>query len=194
MAESPAPRRAATWRPLLRALHRDAGYLVVGLTVIYALSGLAVNHVADWDPNFHNAREVHQVTIDRSASDEAQARDVLRALSIRETPREIYRRTPALFDIVLDHRTLHVHSDTGRVVDDGQKPRFLLRVANWLHLNRGKRAWTYVADAYAITLLGLALSGMFMLAGRKGILGRGAVFVAIGIAVPMLYVTCSGGP
>jgi hypothetical protein len=175
-------------------LHRDAGYLVVGLTTIYALSGLAVKPISDWDPHFRNAREVRQVAIDRNASDEAQARDVLRALAITETPREIYRRTPTLFDIALEHRTLHVHSDTGRVVDDGQKPRFLLRVANWLHLNRGKKAWTYVADAYAITLLGLALTGMFMLAGKKGILGRGAVFVAIGIAVPLLYVTFSGGP
>ena len=191
---SPNPRRAATWRPALRALHRDAGYLVVGLTVVYALSGLAVNHVADWDPNFTNGRTTRTVSIDRTASDAEQTRAVLAALDVRESPREIYRRSPTLLDITLEHRTLHVHTDTGRVIDDGQKPRFLLRVANWLHLNRGKRAWTLVADTYAITLLALALSGMFMLAGKKGILGRGAVLVAIGIAVPVLYVTCSGGP
>ena len=29
--------------------------------------------------------------------------------------------------------------------------RFFLRVANWLHYNRGKKAWTYVADVYAVT-------------------------------------------
>ena len=39
---------------MLRALHRDFGYIAVGLTFIYALSGLAVNHIADWDPNFEN--------------------------------------------------------------------------------------------------------------------------------------------
>ena len=81
---------------------------------------------------------------------------------------------------------------TGHVLDEGQKPRFILRVANWLHLNRGKKAWTYFADAYAAGLLVLALSGMFMIAGRKGILGRGAVLVALGIAVPVLYVTLAG--
>src|SRR5256885_9515808 len=41
------------WRAWLRAIHRDIGYLAVGFTVIYALSGIAMNHIDDWDPNFH---------------------------------------------------------------------------------------------------------------------------------------------
>jgi hypothetical protein len=40
------------WRGWLRAVHRDFGYVAVGFTIIYALSGLAINHIADWDPNF----------------------------------------------------------------------------------------------------------------------------------------------
>jgi hypothetical protein len=70
----------------------------------------------------------------------------------------------------------------------------LLRVANWLHLNRGKKAWTYVADGYAAFLLILAGTGLFMLPGRKGLIGRGGLLVALGVAVPVLYVTLSGGP
>ena len=93
---------------------------------------------------------------------------------------------------LLHKRTLHANTATGRVVDEGQEPRFILRVANWLHLNRGKKAWTYVADAYAGGLLFLALSGMFMIAGKKGLLGRGAVLVGLGIMVPVLYVTFAG--
>ena len=87
-----------------------------------------------------------------------------------------------------------VHTVSGAVLEDGQRPRFLLRVANWLHLNRGKQAWTYVADGYAVFLLFLAASGLFMLPGRKGLVGRGGIFVALGVAVPVLYVTLSGGP
>ena len=67
-------------------------------------------------------------------------------------------------------------------------------MANWLHLNRGKKAWTYFADAYAAGLLFLAISGLFMIPGKKGLFGRGAVFLAIGIAVPVLYVTLSNAP
>ena len=31
------------WRGWLRAIHRDLGYLAIGLTVIYAVSGLAIS-------------------------------------------------------------------------------------------------------------------------------------------------------
>ena len=35
-----------------RVIHRDLGYLAVGLTLIYAISGFVVNHVQDWNPNY----------------------------------------------------------------------------------------------------------------------------------------------
>ena len=40
------------WRKLIIATHRDVGYLLAGMTVIYAISGVAVNHVDDWNPNY----------------------------------------------------------------------------------------------------------------------------------------------
>jgi hypothetical protein len=54
--------------------------------------------------------------------------------------------------------------------------------------NRGKRAWTYVVDAYAVLLLGLAVSGLFMIPGRKGFWGRGLLLVTVGVLIPTLYV------
>jgi hypothetical protein len=61
-------------------------------------------------------------------------------------------------------------------------------------LNRGKKAWKYVADGYAVFLLFLAASGLFMIPGRKGIMGRGAILALLGALVPVLYVVLSGGP
>lgn len=180
-------------RGALRALHRDAGYLAVGLTFVYALSGLAVNHVEDWDPNFTQVRSEHQITLPHQASDDRVAEVVLQELGIHEAPVGIYRSSPDRLEITLEQSTVYVSSD-GHVLRDGQSPRFLLRAANWLHLNRGKKAWTYVADAYAIALLFLALSGLFMIPGRKGVFGRGAALVLTGVAVPVLYVWLSGGP
>ena len=182
------------WRPWLRAIHRDAGYLVVGLTVVYALSGIAVNHIADWDPNFVQIERSHQLEAPIAGDDRAATERVLAALGIDEIPKEIYRATEAELEVTLDHRTLHVDLQSGRVQEEGQKPRFLLRAANGLHLNRGKKAWSYVADGYAMLLLYLAISGMFMLPGRRGILGRGGLFVLVGVMTPVLYVVLSGGP
>jgi hypothetical protein len=178
-------------RPLLRALHRDAGYLGVGLTVVYAVSGIAVNHIADWDPSFQSYEHTHQLKGKLAGDDDAIARSVLAQLQIDGTPREVYRESDDQLDITFDDRTLHVTPSTGEVLEQGQEPRFFLRAANYLHLNRGKRAWSYIADAYAALLLFLAFSGMCMLAGRKGFWGRGIVLVTLGAAVPIAYVTLS---
>ncbi|MCB9755538.1 MAG: PepSY-associated TM helix domain-containing protein [Myxococcales bacterium] len=192
--QSPGPRKRLRWRPWLRALHRDAGYLAVGLTVVYALSGLAVNHIGDWDPNFNNFERAHQVDAPLPEDDAAAAAAVLAALDIRERPSEVYPSDADELTILIDHRSLYVTRSTGAVTEVGQRPRLLLRVSNWLHLNRGKRAWTYIADGYAVFLLFLAVSGVFMLPGKKGIRRRGAILVLLGAAVPVLYVTLSGGP
>ncbi len=125
------------------------------------------------------------------ADQDATVAAVLSALEIEEIPVEVYEPSETELDVVLDRRTLHVDLASGEVFEEGQEPRFLLRAANWLHLNRGKAAWTYVADGFAVLLLFLATSGLFMLPGRKGLLGRGGVLVLIGAAVPVLYVLLS---
>lgn len=195
MAEgAPEPRRRFSLRGLLRTVHRDAGNLAVGLTLVYAASGLAVNHIADWDPNFKSHQSTHELGGPLEGEDQAVAERVLQKLGIPDKPSDVYRAAPNQLEITLDRRTLHVDTQTGKVLDEGEQPRFFLRLANWLHLNRGKKAWTYVADGYAVLLLLLAFSGMFMLPGRKGLLGRGGIFVLVGAAVPIAYVVLSGGP
>jgi uncharacterized protein len=195
MADEPAPRKKkALWRPWVRAIHRDIGYVAVGLTFIYALSGLAVNHITDFrdgDPSFRTYSR--SVEVGKLEGDDAAIAEALRKrFGIRATPREVYRASPDQLDVLFDKRSLHLDTSKGVVVDEGQEPRFLLRIANWLHLNRGKKAWTYAADAYAAALLFLATSGIFMIAGKKGFFGRGVVLVTVGILIPVLYVQFLG--
>jgi hypothetical protein len=196
MADGHPEKKAARfpWRAWLRAFHRDIGNLAVGLTLVYALSGLAVNHIADWEPSFTSYQEPHELGGPIAGSDDEAAAAVLARLGVPGPPRDVYRAAPDDLQLVFDKRTLHVNTVTGHVVDEGQKPRFFLRVANWLHLNRGKKAWTYVADAYAAGLIFLALSGIFLNPGRKGLFGRGGILVVVGAAIPIAYVVLSGGP
>ena len=183
------------WRGWLRAIHRDLGYLAVGLTVIYALSGLAINHIGTtgWDPNYQTyerARQIEPIGLD--VPDDVALAKAQAALGVGP-PRSWYRAGDEL-RLEYDYKQFVVIGDTGTVIEQGRKARFFLRVANWLHYNRGKRAWTYVADAYALLLLYLAASGLFMIKGKKGLRWRGAALATAGISVPILYVVWSGGP
>ena len=194
MADAGREGRRFRWRLWLRAIHRDLGYFCVGLTFVYAFSGLAVNHIADWEPNFRQIKREGQLPLPLPASDEQLAEVAARSLGLQTPVRESYRTDEQTLQVVLDRSTLSIDTSSGRVHEDSQEPRFFLRAANWLHLNRGKKAWTYIADAYATGLLVLSLTGLWMFPGRKGLLGRAGLIAMAGALVPALYVTLSGGP
>jgi hypothetical protein len=194
MPDPPRDGRRFRWRLLLRAIHRDLGYFCVGLTFVYALSGLAVNHIADWEPNFRQINREAQLPLPLPDSDQQLAELAAGSLDVRAPIRESYRTDEQTLQVVFDRSTLRIDTHSGRVREDAQEPRFFLRAANWLHLNRGKKAWTYIADAYATGLLVLSLTGLWMFPGRKGLLGRAGLIAMAGALVPALYVTLSGGP
>jgi hypothetical protein len=181
------------WRRLLRATHRDVGYALVGLTFVYAISGLAVNHIEDWEPNYTEFERTVRLDTPVPEDDVAAVAALKSRLEIDADPIDVFRTDDEL-EVLFDGRELIVDLQDQTVLDRGRESRFFLRVANWLHLNRGKKAWTLVADSYAVLLLFLATSGMFMLPGKRGLRGRGALFVALGVAIPVLYVVLSGGP
>ncbi|APR82214.1 Hypothetical protein A7982_07563 [Minicystis rosea] len=193
-AAAPAKKARLSFRGLSRAIHRDLGHLAVGLTVVYAASGLAVNHIADWEPSFASYQETRELGGPIAGNDDEAAVAVRARLGIADAPRDVYRAAPDDLQLVYDKRTLHVNTQTGRVLDEGQRPRFFLRAANWLHLNRGKKAWTYVADFYAAGLLLLALTGIVLNTGRRGLFGRGGILILVGAGIPVAYVALSGGP
>ncbi len=48
--------RGIPWRRWSIALHRDERYVAAALTIAYSISGIAVNHIADWNPNYLKGR------------------------------------------------------------------------------------------------------------------------------------------
>jgi len=180
------------WRGWLRAIHRDFGYVAVGFTIIYALSGLAINHIKDWDPSFTSSERTVPIAPITDELSDADAVARVTAAAGTGKPDDIYRAGDELRLSYGDGTK--VTAIGGEVTVQARSPRFFLRIANWLHYNRGKRAWTYVADIYACMLLYLAVSGLFMIKGRLGLRWRGLILVSAGIAVPLTYVVLSGGP
>lgn len=182
------------WRGWLRAVHRDFGYLAVGFTIIYAVSGLAINHIADWDPNFTSSEKTLTIApISADLPDDAAVKLVTDAAGTG-TPDDVFRAGDEIRLSYSSGAQVTAIGDTGQITVQAREPRFFLRVANWLHYNRGKAAWTYMADVYAIMLLYLAISGIFMIKGRLGLRWRGAILISLGVAVPLGYVVLSGGP
>ncbi|MEE9311274.1 MAG: PepSY-associated TM helix domain-containing protein [Planctomycetota bacterium] len=263
------PKPKSNWRLKLRGVHRDAGFLVVGFTLIYALSGLAVNHVNDWNPSFSAYSRVVEISRPLPEDDDSAVSVIVEALELDSEPDRVYVRRDIIerIEVTLKDRVIEIRPDEGdfgvvltgqepetvydlpkdlpkdpwtaasvvvkslklsiegmkvetvkypvrdleltwkhrqvrvqdyqtgaHAVEEGEKARPVLRVLNWLHLNRGKKAWVWFADSYAIILLFLAISGTLMVPGKKGLIGRGGVFLLIGLAVPVLYLVIWGRP
>jgi len=183
------------YRVWLRAIHRDVGYLVVGLTFIYALSGIAINHLGSWDPNFKRVAKTRNLEGPFPEDEEALVTEIISKLKLSEDEVQAsFYDSDTIFELALVDGSARLNIKTGVIKIIGKESRFFLRVANWLHYNRGKATWTYIADAYAVLLLYLAISGAFILKGRKGIVGRGAILIFIGAAVPIVYVQLTSGP
>lgn len=197
---SPAARRHGTvatirkrWRAWLRTIHRDVGYLAVGFTVIYALSGIAMNHIDDWDPNFHATEVTRTITpIPDEVSDAEAARRIALAAGVTGKPDDVYRAGDEVRLSYPDGTKLTAIGDT--LTAQTRRDRMFFRIADWLHATRGKQAWKFIADAYAVLLLYLAVSGVFMIKGRLGLRWRGAALIALGLTAPIGYIVISGGP
>lgn len=201
------------WRPTLVVLHRDIGFLCVGLTLAYAISGIAVNHAHHWNYNRSEREErraigtpaelIDGLSPDRRAAIVADStvltRDEEMALVARigektgrgSTPRNVFWRGPdhiSLFYGAGDGDTVDYHPRSGALTHVVRKDRWLLRDLNFLHLNEGRGVWTYIADTYAAMLLFLAISGAIVVKGRRGLKGRGGLLLAVGFLVPVVVV------
>ena len=168
-------------------LHRDVGYLCVALTVIYAVSGIAVNHVHQWNPNYKIERVARAIAPIPPGERDAMVAAALDRLDLTEVPRESFRPNPSTLQLFFDGWSVEIDTVAGRAVSERPRDRPFLRDFNFLHLNHPKRLWTYVADLYAASLLLLSITGVFMLRGRKGLAGRGKWLVAAGLALPLAF-------
>jgi uncharacterized protein len=179
----------STVRKWLKILHRDIGYLAAGLTVIYAISGVAVNHVADWNPNYSIEKSTTSITPPehKEYDPELTTAHVLREIGEDAIVKSTFRPDPNTLQIFAEGNTISVNLQDWTVNQEKVKSRTVIRETNFLHLNAPKKVWTYVADLYAVALAFLAISGLFMIKGKKGITGRGAWLTLAGIIIPLFF-------
>jgi len=187
MNDAQSPRRRINWRRINNVLHRDLGYFCVALTVVYAVSGIAVNHLHDWNPNYKVKQVRHEFEPIPVSDRATMVAEAVERIGLPQ-PREAFRPSPGVIQLFYDGWTVEVFATEGVALEERTRERFLLRDFNYLHLNHPKGLWTWAADVYAALLLLLAITGMFVLRGRKGLTGRGKWFVAAGLVVPLLFV------
>lgn len=177
------------WRKINNVLHRDVGYFFVGMTIIYSLSGIALNHIDDWDPNY--IIENRQVLVDPNllhrSMNAVEIEQIVADLGVDKRIKKHYYPNPHNLKIFLHGGSLTINLASGKGFLETVDRRPVFYEVNYLHYNHTKFLWTWFSDLFAVGLTLLAITGLFVLRGKNGLRRRGVWFVLVGILIPLVF-------
>jgi uncharacterized protein len=176
------------WRKWNRAIHRDLGYFFAAMSVIYGLSGIALNHLDDWNPSYFLYTK--DIKAEQLASEnvfsKADALRVLESFNLEKDYRKFYFRDGKL-RIIIKGGSVEVDPGSGNGYIEQLRRRPIFYEVNFLHYNRPRALWTWFSDIFAGAMVVLAITGLFILKGKNGITRRGAWLTAAGLIVPLVF-------
>lgn len=172
------------WRKWNRIIHRDFGYFFFGMTIIYALSGIALNHIADWNPSY----EITQKDVEWEVGITTDKENVMKFLEKygeSDNYKKHYLPESLRLKIFLKSGSVLLDLKTGKGKIEKLERRPIFYEVNFLHYNP-KRLWTWFSDTFCAGLIIISISGLFIIKGKKGISGRGAWLTVIGVIIPLV--------
>lgn len=182
--------KGALFRKWSRIIHRDLSFFFAGMILIYAISGLVMNHRDSINPHHKVTRKEFRVKEDLSDKkkvNEEVIMALLKPLDEAGNLTKYYYPKPDVIKVFLKGgSSLVVHTKTGEAVYERLERRPLLSPMVKLHFNPGQW-WTWFADIFAVCLMLITLSGLVMVKGSKGLWGRGGIELALGILIPLLF-------
>jgi len=179
------------WRKQNRWLHRELGYLFFGMAIIYGVSGIALNHgvARHWDPGiiarsetFHFRAPIPKTEVDREIINE-----LLELCDEKDNYKQYFFPTDEYLMIYLKGGHIDLELASGNVKLTKVRNRPVFKEVNYLHYNKPKKLWTWFSDLFALSMIMLAISGIIMVRGKKGIKGKNAILLAVGILIPLLF-------
>jgi len=176
-------------RKSLRSLHRDFGYLVVGITFIYTVSGIALNHRTDWNPHYTLVSE--DLTLPPTSQTDF-SKDEINTLLRKFNNQAVYKKHFVTRNnevkIFVEEGTVMYSPEQGKVELELLKKRPFFFQINKIHLAQTGQLWIWISDIMAAFLLFVAISGLFLLKGKFGLKGRGLWLTAMGIVIPLAII------
>ena len=170
--------KGTAFRKWSRIIHRDLSFFFAGMILIYAISGIVMNHRDSINPHY---------TVTRT---EKMILTLLEPLGEAGNFTKYYYPEPDLIKVFLKGgSSLVINTRTKDAVYEGVKRRPLISSMVQLHFNPGKW-WTWFADAFAVCLIIITVSGIVMIKGPKGLWGRGGIELVAGILIPILFLAC----
>lgn len=171
-----------------RVIHRDFGYFFFGTTLIYCISGIALNHLKDWNPSYIIRKENYSFPqyIDRKEFSDTDIETILKTVGKSGDYKNHYFPKTSVVRIFVEGGSLEIDLKTGEGYLETVTRRPFFYQVNYLHYNPGKW-WLVFSDIFAGALMLIAITGLFIIKGKNSITGRGLWLTLAGILVPIIF-------
>lgn len=170
-------------------LHRYLGFFFVGAILVYAISGIALNHRDIWNPNYIiNKREVKlNFPSDTALINKEMIKKSLENNNIdNEFLAYNYQGNDTLKLFLKNGTVVYNLKNNSGTLETAERRPFFSQL-NFLHFGK-KLAWKIFSDFFALSLIYLAVSG-FYVRGRKDLTNKYTwITVALGIIIPIIYI------
>ena len=175
-------------RKLLRILHRDFGYFIVGMTIVYALSGIYLNHRHDFNPDYKIFITDFKVELPaKSGLTDNDIKNVLYSVNDEVVYKKHYVNNKGLIKIFIENGEAVIDPLNGKGTMQYLQRRPFIFSINMLHRANLGTLWKWVSDLMAVILIFVAVSGLFILKGKRGFNRWGWWFMVAGIVVPLVF-------
>ena len=159
----------------MRSLHRDLGYFVLGITIIYAMSGIILIYR---DTNFLKSEK----TIEKQLAPNLQASELGKAMQKRGF--EVLKSEGYL--IYFQNGTYNKTTGVAKYADKTLPP-FIEKINN-LHKASSKDLSHLLSTIFGFILLFLAVSSFWMFKPKSKQFRRGILFAGAGLVFTLILI------
>ena len=170
-----------------RSLHRDIAYFYVGLIIAFSFSGILLNHRRDWNPEKYTY-ESKKVEVGLPENVELIDKAVIEGFSkdwdvvydghrVRDGQLRVFYKDNAVLDVA-----------TATGVGQLEYKRVTPFVGQTIKLHKDtNKAWIWYSDIFGIAMLVIAITGMFISAGKNTFWKRGWKLALTGLLFPLIF-------
>lgn len=176
-----------------RVIHRDLSFFFSGVILVYAISGILLNHKRNFNSNYSIKQHTFNLPTPYplKANDFSEKRvkeELLTPFGETKNYTKHYFPDENTMKVFLKGgSSMVVNMQTGEGLYESVKKRPVFSSLNRLHYNPN-RWWTIFSDVFAVSLILITLTGLIMNKGKKGIMGRGGIELILGIVIPLLFI------
>ncbi len=154
-----------------------------------------MNHkvTKDWNPEYviNNYTFTSKIDVNQETITEEKIILFLKEIGEEHNLKKYYYSDSKTLKIFLKggYIVYSLNSNEGEIETSRKRPIFFH--VDWLHYNPNLW-WTYFSDIYAVSLIILAVTGLFVRRGKKGIKWRGTIVASLGLIIPIIILIIFG--